>query len=96
MTNSFVLFCVQQSWAYSLRLFSQLYNHPLHCIMTGEYKQWNGLVEWNTGLDYWNDFFDLNLLFLLAMLAYSYFENYVRDESSKMWAHNKHIDILCA
>ena len=61
----------------------------------GEYKQWNGLLEWNTGLDYWNDFFDLNLLFLLAMLAYSYFENYVRDESSKMWAHNKHIDFLC-
>ena len=62
----------------------------------GEYKQWNGLLEWNTGLDYWNDFFNLNLLFLLAMLAYSYFENYVRDESSKMWAHNKHIDFLCA
>ena len=64
--------------------------------LKGEYKQWNGLLEWNTGLDYWNDFFDLNLLFLLAMLAYSYFENYVRDESSKMCAHNKHIDFLCA
>jgi len=20
----------------------------------GEYKQWNGLLEWNTGLNYWN------------------------------------------
>ena len=57
-------------------------------------------MEWTTGMEHWTGllewFFDLNLLFLLAMLAYSYFENYVRDESSKMWAHNKHIDFPCA
>ena len=29
----------------------------------GEYKQWNGLLEWNTGLDYWNEFFDCFCLF---------------------------------
>ena len=23
----------------------------------GRYKQWNGLLEWNTGLDYWNGIF---------------------------------------
>ena len=21
----------------------------------GRYKQWNGLLEWNTGLDYWTE-----------------------------------------
>ena len=26
-------------------------------ILTGKYKQWNGLLEWNTGLDYWNKLF---------------------------------------
>ena len=52
---------------------------------------WNGTLDWTTGMI----FLTFNLLFLLAMLAYSYFENYVRDESSKMWAH-KHIDFLCA
>ena len=23
----------------------------------GRYKQWNGLLEWNTGLDYWTELF---------------------------------------
>ena len=23
----------------------------------GVYKQWNGLLDWNTGMDYWNDIF---------------------------------------
>ena len=72
-----------------------MHTHKNLTHLWGEYKQWNGLLEWNTGLDYWNDFFDLNLLFLLAMLAYSYFENYIRDESSKMWAHNKCNNFLC-
>ena len=26
-------------------------------IVTGRYKQWNGLLEWNTGLDYWTELF---------------------------------------
>ena len=26
-------------------------------IPPGEYKQWTGLLEWNTGLDYWNELF---------------------------------------
>ena len=26
-------------------------------IITGRYKQWNGLLEWNTGLDYWTELF---------------------------------------
>ena len=29
---------------------------PLKKLQLGEYKQWNGLLEWNTGLDYWTDF----------------------------------------
>ena len=26
-------------------------------ICWGRYKQWNGLLEWNTGLDYWTELF---------------------------------------
>ena len=26
-------------------------------VITGRYKQWNGLLEWNTGLDYWTELF---------------------------------------
>ena len=25
--------------------------------MQGRYKHWNGLLEWNTGLDYWTELF---------------------------------------
>ena len=25
--------------------------------MLGRYKQWNGLLEWNTGLDHWTELF---------------------------------------
>ena len=25
--------------------------------MLGRYRQWNGLLEWNTGLDYWTELF---------------------------------------
>ena len=34
----------------------------------GRYKQWNGLQEWNTGLDYWTEIFSffgqVSVLFL--------------------------------
>ena len=34
----------------------------------GRYKQWNGLLEWNTGLDYWTELFSffgqVSVLFL--------------------------------
>ena len=26
-------------------------------LSLGRYKQWNGLLEWNTGLDYWTELF---------------------------------------
>ena len=26
-------------------------------VVKGRYKQWNGLLEWNTGLDYWTELF---------------------------------------
>ena len=26
-------------------------------FVMGRYKQWNGLLEWNTGLDYWTELF---------------------------------------
>ena len=26
-------------------------------VLSGRYKQWNGLMEWNTGLDYWTELF---------------------------------------
>ena len=35
----------------------------VHCVIgtyvycMGRYKQWNGLLEWNTGLDYWTELF---------------------------------------
>jgi len=34
----------------------------------GEYKQWNGLVEWNTGLDYWTAFLDLYTMFYMVFV----------------------------
>ena len=27
------------------------------CFELGRYKQWNGLLEWKTGLDYWTELF---------------------------------------
>ena len=34
-------------------------------IMKGEYKQWTGLLEWNTGMDYWNDLFLILRVFIM-------------------------------
>ena len=28
----------------------------MQVFLEGRYKQWNGLLEWNTGLDYWNGY----------------------------------------
>ena len=36
------------------------------CFSLGRYKQWNGLLEWNTGLDYWTEL----LSFLDKFLCY--------------------------
>ena len=27
------------------------------CCFMGVYKQWNGLLDWNSGMDYWTDIF---------------------------------------
>ena len=32
-------------------------NSVKQTYMMGRYKQWNGLLEWNTGLDYWTELF---------------------------------------
>ena len=39
--------------------------------MQGIYKQWNGLLEWNTGLDYWTELFSFldKFLFYLATVG---------------------------
>jgi len=34
----------------------------------GEYKQWNGLLEWNTGLYYWTAFLDHNTMFYMVFV----------------------------
>ena len=31
--------------------------HQCWARVMGRCKQWNGLLEWNTGLDYWNKLF---------------------------------------
>ena len=28
---------------------------PGGCFSRGVWNQWNGMVEWNTGMEYWND-----------------------------------------
>ena len=30
---------------------------PMTRMNEGRYKQWNGLLEWNTVLDYWTELF---------------------------------------
>ena len=42
--------CLKKSF-----LWEHIVVKHLHTNMrVGEYKQWTGLLEWNTGLDYWN------------------------------------------
>ena len=44
-------------------------NHIVYSyIITGRYKQWNGLLEWNTGLDYWTELFSFLDKFLCLFL----------------------------
>ena len=45
----------------------------MHNAFWGRYKQWNGLLEWNTGLDYWNGIFLFsNLYFPLTVCDIRY------------------------
>ena len=37
-------------------------------LVTGRCKQWNGLIEWNTGLDYRTELFSFLDKFLLFMI----------------------------
>ena len=49
-----------------------LYRHSYR----GDYKQWTGLLEWNTGLDYWNELFCVFLPFLCACLIVTQHTSY--------------------
>ena len=42
--------------------------------LRGRYKQWNGLLEWKTGLDYWNGY----LVTLNTLTQCTYSPNQVR------------------
>ena len=44
----------------------------------GRYKHWIGLLEWNTGLDYWNEIFSF---FPLYVYPYMINDNVLHSEN---------------
>ena len=56
----------------------------------GRYKQWNGLLEWSSGVDYWTEFFPfldrflclLNQARIGRMMAYTLFLKIVSVQTS--------------
>ena len=47
--------------------------HGKVIVATGRHKQWNGLLEWTTGLDYWIELFSFLGMFLCIFLEVNIF-----------------------
>ena len=48
----------------------------------GRYKQWNGLLEWNTGLDYWTELFFFLDRFMCLFLHFAKYLATMDDSSN--------------
>ena len=57
-----------------------MYNHYYRYSITGRYKQWNGLMDWNTGLDYWTELF--SFFGQVSIHLFFHFSQVTMDECS--------------
>ena len=52
MDKHYLIVKIKSSWLYSVHILC--FTDTLDLVV---YNQWTGLLDWNTGLDYWTDIF---------------------------------------